>query len=65
MNALGHNPVYECETCDRVFGSLEGVNRHMQVKEHWSNYCQSCHRRFETEHNYYAVRDLRLIRGID
>ncbi|CAG8185560.1 unnamed protein product [Penicillium salamii] len=65
MNALGHNPVYECETCDRVFGSLEGVNRHMQVKEHWSNYCQSCHRRFETEHNYYAHMKSATHRGYD
>lgn len=37
MNAVGHCPPdFECDTCDRYFGSEQAVNQHMNAMEHWA-----------------------------
>ena len=37
MNAVGHCPPnFECDTCDRYFGSEHAVNQHITAVEHWA-----------------------------
>lgn len=36
MDALNHYaPDFECDTCDRYFGSQHAVEQHMNDKDHW------------------------------
>jgi len=42
---------YECETCDRDFGSQQSANQHMDALNHWAlRYeCETCDREFYTQ----------------
>ncbi|KAK1990327.1 hypothetical protein LX36DRAFT_648018 [Colletotrichum falcatum] len=38
INATGHEmPLYECDTCDRFFGSSQAVEQHMNALGHWAS----------------------------
>jgi uncharacterized C2H2 Zn-finger protein len=42
MNATGHEPPdFECDTCDRYFGSQEAVEQHMSDLGHWDESSES------------------------
>ncbi|KAH7207884.1 zinc finger protein [Fusarium redolens] len=42
MNATGHEPPdFECDTCDRYFGSQEAVEQHMCDLGHWDESSES------------------------
>ncbi|OHE92503.1 hypothetical protein CORC01_12221 [Colletotrichum orchidophilum] len=59
FKATGHcEPPYECETCDRYFGSRQAVDQHMNALDHWQESssqgdpeyeCHVCHDRFFDE----------------
>ncbi|KAG4274505.1 hypothetical protein FPRO04_14497 [Fusarium proliferatum] len=67
MNATGHEaPEFECETCDRYFGSQKAVEQHMNDLDHWDESsesedivyeCDHCDDKFDDEnelHNHEA-----------
>lgn len=41
----------QCETCDRIFGSYEAAEQHMNALDHWDSYqCDTCDRVFGSSH---------------
>ncbi|KAK8149295.1 hypothetical protein G3M48_007544 [Beauveria asiatica] len=59
MNATGHySPDFECDTCDRYFGSQHAVDQHMTDLGHWAESseadepdyeCDDCNASFDDE----------------
>ncbi|KAM3563258.1 hypothetical protein ARSEF4850_002415 [Beauveria asiatica] len=42
MHATGHCPPdFECDTCDKYFGSQQAVNQHMNDVGHWAESSES------------------------
>lgn len=43
---------YECQTCDRRFGSNQACNQHMNALDHWAPRfdCETCTRDFASQH---------------
>ncbi|EWZ78604.1 hypothetical protein FOCG_17766 [Fusarium oxysporum f. sp. radicis-lycopersici 26381] len=51
MNATGHEaPEFECETCDRYFGSQKAVEQHMTDLDHWDESSESEDIVYECDH---------------
>lgn len=46
--------MYECETCDRQFGSDQARAQHMNARDHWAERweCEVCEEEFTDEDDY-------------
>jgi hypothetical protein len=58
MNATGHEPPdFECDTCDRYFGSKRAVEQHMDDLDHWAESSESEGPAHECDHCDEAFND--------
>ncbi|KAE8355933.1 hypothetical protein BDV28DRAFT_17108 [Aspergillus coremiiformis] len=64
MAAVGHwAPKIPCETCNLRFRTIEDADQHMKIQAHYSNYCQSCKKRFANENALRMHLNSKIHRG--